>query len=65
MTDMNKTTNQQWGGRFSEPTDAFVARSLKTVSYSFPILLGSDLVLVRSRIGTTPPPLVTTVTLLL
>lgn len=33
MTDMNKTTNQQWGGRFSEPVDAFVARFTASVEF--------------------------------
>ena len=27
------TTNQQWGGRFSEPTDAFVARFTASVDF--------------------------------
>ena len=26
-------TNQQWGGRFSEPTDAFVARFTASVDF--------------------------------
>ncbi|MGD9858919.1 MAG: argininosuccinate lyase [Marinobacterium sp.] len=30
---MNKETNQQWGGRFSEPTDAFVARFTASVDF--------------------------------
>lgn len=30
---MSKTTNQQWGGRFSEPTDAFVARFTASVEF--------------------------------
>ncbi|WP_067102094.1 argininosuccinate lyase [Marinomonas gallaica] len=33
MTDTNKTTNQQWGGRFSEPVDAFVARFTASVEF--------------------------------
>ncbi len=32
MSQDNKT-NQQWGGRFSEPTDAFVARYTASVSF--------------------------------
>ena len=30
---MSKETNQQWGGRFSEPTDAFVARFTASVDF--------------------------------
>lgn len=30
---MSKDTNQQWGGRFSEPTDAFVARFTASVDF--------------------------------
>ena len=33
MTDTNKATNQQWGGRFSEPVDAFVARFTASVEF--------------------------------
>ncbi len=33
MTDTTKTTNQQWGGRFSEPVDAFVARFTASVEF--------------------------------
>jgi argininosuccinate lyase len=31
MTDQK--TNQQWGGRFTEPTDAFVARYTASVTF--------------------------------
>jgi len=31
--DMSEKTNQQWGGRFSEPTDAFVARFTASVMF--------------------------------
>ena len=30
---MSKETNQQWGGRFSEPTDAFVARFTASINF--------------------------------
>ncbi|WP_348815142.1 argininosuccinate lyase [Halomonas sp. H10-59] len=30
---MSQTTNQSWGGRFSEPTDAFVARFTASVDF--------------------------------
>lgn len=30
---MSNTTNQQWGGRFNEPTDAFVARFTASVEF--------------------------------
>ncbi|MDN2660186.1 argininosuccinate lyase [Neptunomonas sp. CHC150] len=30
---MSNTTNQQWGGRFNEPTDAFVARFTASVQF--------------------------------
>ncbi|MCK0715042.1 argininosuccinate lyase [Chromohalobacter sarecensis] len=30
---MSNTTNQSWGGRFSEPTDAFVARFTASVAF--------------------------------
>lgn len=30
---MSQTTNQQWGGRFNEPTDAFVARFTASVDF--------------------------------
>ncbi len=30
---MSNKTNQQWGGRFSEPTDAFVARFTASVDF--------------------------------
>ncbi len=30
---MSKETNQQWGGRFNEPTDAFVARFTASVDF--------------------------------
>ncbi|MGB0663055.1 MAG: argininosuccinate lyase [Pontibacterium sp.] len=30
---MSEKTNQQWGGRFSEPTDAFVARFTASVTF--------------------------------
>ncbi|NQZ32270.1 MAG: argininosuccinate lyase [Oceanospirillaceae bacterium] len=30
---MTKETNQQWGGRFSEPTDAFVARFTASITF--------------------------------
>ena len=30
---MSNTTNQSWGGRFSEPTDAFVARFTASVDF--------------------------------
>ena len=33
MTDTSKATNQQWGGRFSEPVDAFVARFTASVEF--------------------------------
>ncbi|WP_191602750.1 argininosuccinate lyase [Marinomonas algicola] len=33
MTDTTKATNQQWGGRFSEPVDAFVARFTASVEF--------------------------------
>ncbi|ADZ92174.1 argininosuccinate lyase [Marinomonas mediterranea] len=33
MTDSNNATNQQWGGRFSEPVDAFVARFTASVEF--------------------------------
>ena len=29
----DKTTNQSWGGRFSEPVDAFVARFTASVDF--------------------------------
>lgn len=32
MSD-KKSSNQSWGGRFSEPTDAFVARFTASVSF--------------------------------
>jgi len=32
MTDQNQT-NSSWGGRFSEPTDAFVARYTASVNF--------------------------------
>jgi argininosuccinate lyase len=30
---MSKETNQQWGGRFNEPTDAFVARCTASIDF--------------------------------
>ena len=30
---MSQTTNQSWGGRFSEPTDAFVAREFQNHAF--------------------------------
>ena len=30
---MSQATNQSWGGRFSEPTDAFVARFTASVNF--------------------------------
>ncbi|MEM5528807.1 argininosuccinate lyase [Gammaproteobacteria bacterium AS21] len=30
---MSKETNQQWGGRFNEPTDAFVARFTASINF--------------------------------
>lgn len=33
MTDTKNSTNQQWGGRFSEPVDAFVARFTASVEF--------------------------------
>ncbi|MCJ8297764.1 MAG: lyase family protein, partial [Pseudomonadales bacterium] len=30
---MSKETNQQWGGRFTEPTDAFVARFTASIDF--------------------------------
>jgi len=33
MTDTKKVANQQWGGRFSEPVDAFVARFTASVEF--------------------------------
>ena len=30
---MTKETNQQWGGRFTEPTDAFVARFTASINF--------------------------------
>ncbi len=33
MSDTTKATNQQWGGRFSEPVDAFVARFTASVEF--------------------------------
>ncbi|WP_372743175.1 lyase family protein, partial [Neptunomonas sp.] len=30
---MSSKTNQQWGGRFNEPTDAFVARFTASVEF--------------------------------
>lgn len=32
---MSTKTNQQWGGRFSEPTDAFVARFTASVNFDY------------------------------
>ncbi|SDW94524.1 argininosuccinate lyase [Marinobacter mobilis] len=33
MTDSNKTSEKPWGGRFSEPTDAFVERFTASVGF--------------------------------
>ena len=33
MSDSNNATNSAWGGRFSEPTDAFVARYTASVNF--------------------------------
>ncbi|SFR82495.1 argininosuccinate lyase [Marinobacter daqiaonensis] len=33
MTDQNKTSEKPWGGRFSEPTDAFVERFTASVGF--------------------------------
>ncbi|TBR44367.1 argininosuccinate lyase [Marinomonas agarivorans] len=33
MTDTKKAANQQWGGRFSEPVDTFVARFTASVEF--------------------------------
>jgi argininosuccinate lyase len=33
MFPMSQATNQSWGGRFSEPTDAFVARFTASVNF--------------------------------
>ncbi len=33
MTDQNKTSEKLWGGRFSEPTDAFVERFTASVGF--------------------------------
>lgn len=33
MTETKKTANQQWGGRFSEPVDTFVARFTASVEF--------------------------------
>ena len=33
MSDSNNATNSAWGGRFSEPTDAFVARYTASVDF--------------------------------
>ncbi len=33
MTDQNKSSEKPWGGRFSEPTDAFVERFTASVDF--------------------------------
>ena len=33
MTDQNKSAEKPWGGRFTEPTDAFVERFTASVGF--------------------------------